>query len=576
MSLRKLFFLLIILCVVIVIGMFLMLLYFRSDRHFIGQIQKKASTPKDLYDNHSELLSRANSAPQYLMLLKRLDAYDMNAVFQKALETALQEYTTIELQALALNQQIYTNNFSLFSSFTFNVAEIYQQYPALVRYYLYVRYKKAYVLTHADEDDPFFFLSHIAIGDSNVNLLEKNHFIHYDELLQFLYFSQEYTRTIYDYYLLYNLTKRDIFQFILYLYYSIKNDSTMSSVLLANIDDTWKMEHKDLIEKSTLLLSYPMNRNISSLTGISHDSFYAIALDLYAKDINSALLYLQRLVDTYSIHELDDAALELYFWLSRNFSKEYDIKKLGDYFLQIKHRIYNSVPLTLQYMLYLYTVDPEKGMQVLNTFHFSASVLESPYIQYLKILLEGYDIPYQDVFLQQKLESFFSIDDRYLFYDLLLLRAGKIVQYYDSSAVSVFFSQYIEFENILFPYKMYYLLQRASLKDLAQDEKENMIMLFHLEDTSWWNAFNVAIWNTENKNFSTALQYLQISQDTVPYLTNYLQIQYLIQYIRIAIFQKNYDLAEVYIDSLQKLQATNSYIQLLQNMLEQSKNTPDE
>ena len=554
LSLKKLLILIIILCLCMGIGVFFIISYFRSDSYFTKQIQERANTPQNLLKNYDYLLSRSNSLLQYLMLLKRLDTYNMNAKFQNALYKALQDYFTVELQALALDQQLYNNDFSLFSAFSFNIVDIYQQYPALARYYLYIRYQNVDIST-------------------TINTNEKIAFLHNDEFLRYIYFFQEYTYTIHDYYLLYNLTKKEIFQFIIYIYYVIKGDSNMSSILFTSISDVWKKEYKDLIKRGKSVFSYDSPSKILPAIVNADDSFYAIALDLYSKDTNSALLYLDRIIETYGIEDLDNNTLELYFWLSRNFSKKYDVKRLNDLFLKVENRLHNSVFLILQYILYLYKINPEEGKQVLEVkaSHFSTQVIESPYIQYITILLKGYDVQYQNVFLQQVLENLSFLEDTSLFFDMLSLRAGKMVSYYDNNMISLFFSQYAEFEDILFPYKMYYLLENESIQYLNKDERENLILLFHSKDTSWWNMLNVAIWNIEQKNYATALQYLQYSQNILPYFNDSLQIQYLIQYIRIAILQKNYDLAELYIESLQKLQRTNYYVQLLQNMLEQSK-----
>ncbi len=528
---------------VVLVGALVGFLFFqnsRSHRYFLSRLERYDANPELLESDWMLLSKRAQTLDQYLSLLKRLQANELEDAYTSTLDIAREKNLGVILDALFVRYHLKKQDLATLRNSTIDRDELWKQYPALMRYYAFL--------------DKQLALSLLAKSDEILSLIRR--------------VSGPEGSKIQDYHELAGISKNEVFPFLISMYHVFGKDKESAQRYFNTISGTWRSEETELVQRFNNYLTQTQLSNQEKIDILSREELFRQAQSLYKeRDLNTALLYLKKLEAEYPYAELSDQFFHFYIWLVRNYGSQQDIEGLGRVFVRLQKRLERSVALTLQFLLYLYKYDRVAGEAWLteSKYVLDQKIRSDNTFQFLKKLFSNNELVHLEVFLWQKLEEHVDNPDKETFYYWLESMARHL-SFFSSPTLDQFFQRFEAHAKRLYPYMIY-----ADLSNEARDTakiKDLDLNFLDSDELPWWHSYNLASWSISQKDREKAYQYLIQSESKLSLVpTQKISVLLHSQYIRLALLENDFEQARSYLDKLKTIKPTYPHIRYLEEQI---------
>ncbi len=481
-------------------------IYKKNTAYFLKALKKYETSEALLAQAWPNLASKAKTSTHYLMLLKRLHAYNLQKPYEKVLIRSLWKYKELSsivalgvdyfLQQYSIeNNQIITSNAhdsvvrKELKKFLDNAIDIlWDRYPNMVRLY--------YVITTFEDNNESTFPKSFT-EDDLLSLYKK------------IYFNNESWN---DYEKLWKLTNERVFLYLLTAYAKQAGESTVA----ANAYKTFLKTYTNLhISQHGFIISYLslIMRDISMLRNIAEREISEETL----LNLASAYIYTGKQNKSWKVLEKHHGRIQshsemwdsVYFWLASRESK-FSYSEILALFQSLREKYSNLYFFAYEYWIYFYQKDTKK----LDVSLFPDKFFTSSKVAFLQkekthrsvspqpthtALWRAYNSDENTQLWKHILASYFL---RYALYDEFFILQEKHKN---------------DIEMLPYEFFLSKKKQNTSIKNTLFKKFTNAIKSGNLEDVQyefpWWHYYNVAVYYNAQMDYKNAQNALQKAED---------------------------------------------------------------
>lgn len=507
----------------------------RSTSYFIQIISEHDANEETLQEAWPHIVLSARTTLHYMMLLKRLDRWNLTVEYKNTLVRALWRYpNSNSFLALAIEYYLTNPDVVIFDKYFKNVDRLWNEYPDLLRLY----YINIYEIKKIKNQD--------------------------DEILQLYYQVTNNEESWESLNTLWQLTDNPVFLYLAGIRAHMEGETIIAQTLYESFPLEWQLLYSEYYEKLAWVVNdidflHPIVEAKRDITLY----FKLAGIYLQSNQIPKAYTILTEFKEISSsdtVYENEDF-FDVYLWLAYMVEGLEGITKLEDEILQTK----NST-LIKWYLTYLYSQDSKRLSNRMKSIDASITedMLQDPFFYFLLFFADSKTIVQNQVFLWNIINSTPESERRTSWIVIALtyfLENGLFDDY------NLLISETVDYEELLVPYIFYY-----NAKYDFTEYEQNFQTILDISDNKkyeWWHYYNVGIWHLNTSQYQQSELYLSNALQLLR--TNLYDMKYinfpLTQLTRLYLLQKDIESATQYLSELESLYPTNPYVQILKNQI---------